>query len=193
MKLKDRITAKKKLTTYPRPNPLFKSHVDRLLPGRVLVPDDQTASNAVYAASRGWQTFTYHVDGSLIPKISKDARENNWDFNLGIGGYEITDYEPESMDLIAFLDVDVPTYMFQTYFQKTIKSLKKGGLALLDVYHTDNLSLQSNPGSAMSKKLVRKLFGGFSSVTTRKVENPFFAGASRKTSHFYKLQMIAIK
>lgn len=178
---------------YPKPNSLFKSHIDRLLPGNVLIPDDQTASNSVYAASRGWHTFTFHVDSSLIPQISRDVKANDWDFNLGMGGYENTEYDIESMDFIAFLNVDVPTYIRQSYFLRLLGYLKKGGLALLDTYHTDNLSLHSNPGSAMSEEILKRLFEGFSSVVTRKVDNPFFAGSSRHASHFYKLQMIAIK
>ena len=186
-------TAESVRTYYQHPNSLFKSHIDRLLPGSVLIPDDQTAANSIYAASHGWHTYTYHVDSSLIPQISRDVKTYDWDFNLGMGGYELTDYDAESMDVIAFLNVDVPTYIHQSYFQKANNCLKKGGLVLLDAYHTDNLSLHPNPGSAMSEELLQHLFGGFSSVVTRKVDNPFFAGSSRHASHFYKLQMIAIK
>jgi hypothetical protein len=180
-------------TNYMAPNALFKSHIDRLLPGTVLIPDDQTAANSVYAASRGWRTYTFNVDHSLIPQISKDVKTHDWDFNLGMSGYENSEYDIESMDIIAFLNIDVPTYVHQQYFQKLLGYLKKGGLVLMDAYHTDNLSLHPNPGSAMSEKMIKRLFGGFSSTVIKKVDNPFFAGSSRHASHFYKLQLTAIK
>ena len=178
--------------THDGPSSLFKSHIDRLLPGKVLVPDDHKAKNSLYAASHGWDTYTFHVDDAVLSDVSKEVKSHQWDFHLSIGGYASSEYETESMDMIAFIDADIPTYARHSYFHSLLKSLKKGGLALVETYHTDNNSPHIQPEHRMNEEMLEHLFRGFSSVVIRKIDEDASL-SSGQPAHVYKIQLIAIK
>ena len=178
--------------THNGPSSLFKSHIDRLLPGKVLVPDDRKAKNSLYAASHGWDTYTFHIDDAVLSEVSTEVKSHQYDFHLSTGGYASVEYESESMDMIAFINADVPTYARHSYFHNLLKSLKKGGLALVETYHTDTNSPQSQPEYRMNEEMLEHLFRGFSSVVIRKVDEDETAEEGHQ-SHVYKVQLIGIK
>tara|TARA_R100001377_G_C3182541_1_gene107226 strand:+ start:629 stop:811 length:183 start_codon:yes stop_codon:yes gene_type:complete len=41
------------------PNDFFKQQIDKLKPGKILIPEEGEGRNAVYAASQGWKLMAH--------------------------------------------------------------------------------------------------------------------------------------
>lgn len=51
-----------------KPNEFFKESIDKLNPGRVLLPAEGEGRNAVYAAQRGWSAEAFDFSEAARPK-----------------------------------------------------------------------------------------------------------------------------
>ena len=59
------------------PNSYFKSIIDSLKPGSLLLPGEGEGRNAVYAASKGWKVTAYDISTEGRKKAMALAKANN--------------------------------------------------------------------------------------------------------------------
>src|SRR5690554_3550059 len=85
------------------PNIYFKEQLDKLDPGKILLPADGEGRNGVYAARKGWDVSIFDISREGRNKAAKLAEEYDVTLDYKIG--ELTDfsYAEEEFDAIALV------------------------------------------------------------------------------------------
>lgn len=125
------------------PNDFFKEQLDKLEPGRLLLPGEGEGRNAVYAARNGW-----HVDAF---DLSRDGRKKAMamsdEFDVSIN-YEVADYESVEIasgkyDAMALIYAHMGESIRRQVHRKLIKVLKRGGTLIFEAFSKQQLGNKS--------------------------------------------------
>lgn len=117
------------------PNEYFRTKIDSLKPGKILIPAAGEGRDAVYAARLGWQVFAFD--------LSKVGREKAFDlcesYQVKID-YKIADVneiklETKKYDVIAPIFFHLPSASRKLFYNKIKNSLKKGGFIILEAFN----------------------------------------------------------
>ncbi|MFT4738432.1 MAG: hypothetical protein ACI8QD_000156 [Cyclobacteriaceae bacterium] len=175
-----------------RPHQLLKSHIDRTLPGKILIPDDHFGINSLYSAKHGWTTHTFSIDPKIIHKFTLKIKSDNLPVRISDGGYEDLALPEDSVDMIAFLSEDVPKQIRQSYFRTLLRTLKKGGMALVEAHHPDGDIHHIEGELLMNEQQLKEIFRGFSSLVVRRIDDRISKEDASGPDQF-RIQAIAIK
>ncbi len=130
------------------PNAYFKSKLDQLNPGSLLLPGEGEGRNAVYGASIGWQVHAF--DSSVVgrEKAKQLAWENGTTIHYDIATYQ--EYDPRSLrfNAVGLLFTHQPPEMRPGFHRKMIEALEPGGIIILEGFHKDQIYRDSGgPGN----------------------------------------------
>ena len=126
------------------PNVFFAEYILSLKnKGRLLLPAEGEGRNAVYAAAKGWEVHAFDS--------SKVAQQKALDFALSekvVINYELLDLanfvpKPGHYDMIALIFAHMHEGMRQVFHQKVIRSLKKGGIVLVESFAKEQINNKS--------------------------------------------------
>jgi ubiquinone/menaquinone biosynthesis C-methylase UbiE len=138
------------------PNEFFKEQLQSLTPGKILLPAEGEGRNALYAASLGWRVTAYDYSEVAKTKTLEQASA------LGITSieYEVKDLSQiqlpaEEFDAIALIYVHLPLAVRKHLLNECIKSLKSGGILILEVFSKEQL--QYNSGGPKDATLLYSL------------------------------------
>jgi len=125
-----------------KPNKFFRQFIDLHKPGTLLLPAEGEGRNAVYAASKGWQTDAFD--------FSEVAREKALDFARGERvsiNYElknIADFKAKKLyDAVALIYVHLPEPIRTKFHQEVYNSIKPGGFLLLEAFAREQEQFES--------------------------------------------------
>jgi len=125
------------------PNEFFKSEIDKLPAGNLLLPSEGEGRNAVYAAKLSWTVDAFDQSEKGKEKCEALAKENNVTVNYTIADAVEIQLEEDKYDMIAFIFAHYPPSIRKQVHQKCIKALKPGGLLLLEAFNPLQLNNQS--------------------------------------------------
>lgn len=116
------------------PNIFFKSCIDSYPPGRILLPGDGEGRNAVYAAEKGWDVFSF--DQSEMGKKKALALADEKGVRINYRVCELSDYAPEAgaFDMIALIYVHLYPEERKIHHAQFISALKPGGKLVMEVF-----------------------------------------------------------
>ncbi len=126
-----------------KPNKFFKSEIDKLPPGNLLLPSEGEGRNAVYAAKLNWTVDAFDQSEKGKEKCEALAAGNNVSVNYTVTDALDIQLEEDKYDLIAFIFAHYPSSIRKQVHQKCIKALKPGGLLLLEAFNPLQLNNQS--------------------------------------------------
>lgn len=115
-----------------KPNEFFKSQIDQLRPGKILLPAEGEGRNAVYAAMKGWEVFAFDISEEGKRKAEKLAVRVDVKITYQIAGFEDIEYEENYFDVIALVCVHLPGNLRRPYHHKIQNYLKIDGHLLLE-------------------------------------------------------------
>jgi len=125
-----------------KPNKFFRQFIDLHKPGTLLLPAEGEGRNAVYAASKGWQTDAFD--------FSEVAREKALDFARGERvsiNYElknIADFKAKKLyDAVALIYVHLPEPIRKKFHQEVYNSIKPGGFLVLEAFAREQEQFES--------------------------------------------------
>lgn len=126
-----------------KPNPHFKSFIDKRKPGKILLPGEGEGRNAVYTARLGWDATA--VDYSKEGKNKAIALANKFDISLDYEISNIVNYTPSTdyFDCLALLFLHMPSSEFYTMLGHLMKGLKPEGSLFICGFHTSQLNYSS--------------------------------------------------
>jgi SAM-dependent methyltransferase len=135
------------------PNVFFKEQLEKLTPGRILLPAEGEGRNAVFAAGEGWQVeaFDQSVEGRR--KALELASSKGVDINYDLGDLLQLTYEPSAFDCIALLFVHTDESIRRGFHQSLVRLLKPGGTLILEGFSKEQIENTSG-----GPKLVPLLF-----------------------------------
>lgn len=128
------------------PNVYFKSKLDMLPPGSLLLPAEGEGRNAVYSASNGWQVKAF--DSSSVGRMK--ALNLAESLNVKID-YEFTNdedfYSTESYDAAAFIFSHFGNVRNNKTFPKLSGYIKPGGHIIFECFSINQIEFQQKHGS----------------------------------------------
>ena len=125
------------------PNVFFKEQLEKLKPGKLLLPAEGEGRNAVFAATNGWQVLAFDYSEAGRAKAQKLAEQKGVKLNYEIAEADAYELEAESIDAIAFIYAHFPPATRQNLFGKAVKWLKPGGVIILEAFHPKQLAYTS--------------------------------------------------
>lgn len=113
------------------PNEYFKRIIDKLKPGRILLPAEGEGRNAVYAAVKGWEVDAFDVSDVGKAKALKLAKENGVEINFKLMGFGEFDCDDEIYDCIGLINAHAIENNRRGNHRKLIDKMKRGGSLIL--------------------------------------------------------------
>lgn len=133
-----------------------------------MLPAEGEGRNAVYAARLGWKPYAFDISLEGMRKATLLAKRYNVDLHYTVGGYADIEYEPASMDMIAFIFAHVTPEVRGSYYHKILRSLKPGGLVILEGFNKDQMKNDSggprNLEMLYDEEQLQADFGGLTSL-----------------------------
>lgn len=124
-----------------QPNDFFKEQLLKLQPGKILLPAEGEGRNAVYAASQGWEVIAFDSSSEAMKKAEKLATEYGVKINYKIDSFEDFNTEENTFDAIALIYSH--TTNRQKNHQRLLKSIKPGGVLILEGFSKNQIELTS--------------------------------------------------
>ncbi|PSK91057.1 class I SAM-dependent methyltransferase [Taibaiella chishuiensis] len=128
------------------PNLFFKSWLETLEPGRILLPADGEGRNGVFAAQLGWQVTATDLSITGRTKALQLAREQGVTLDYQVGDLEEMHFEPSSFDVIALIYAHFTAAKKSLLHRRLDTYLRPGGTLIFEAFSKAHLPLrQSNP------------------------------------------------
>lgn len=140
------------------PNVFFKEQLNRISPGKLLLPAEGEGRNAVYAAKNGWQVTAFDSSEAGKEKAVQLAAEYGVDINYIVQGFDSIDFPFEYFDAIALIYAHFPKEFRREWHQKVQRWLKPGGTLILEAFSKDHLKFNSVNEKAGGPKDIELLF-----------------------------------
>lgn len=128
------------------PNTFFKSRIDQLSPGKLLLPAEGEGRNAVYAATKGFEVSAYDWSEAACTKATKLAEQHQVQIDYQVCSLEHLDFAPAHFDAIAMIYVHFPQPIRSQNLTRLLSLLKPGGSFVFEAFSDKHLEYQKrNP------------------------------------------------
>ncbi len=117
-----------------QPNLFFKEQIDKLEPGKLLLPAEGEGRNAIYAAREGWQVDAFDISQKGRKKALELAKRNHVTINYSISKYKDYELTPEHYDVLALIYAHLHKSKRRKIHHKIITGLKPGGHLILEAF-----------------------------------------------------------
>ena len=136
------------------PNAFFKETLDsQNLEGSILLPAEGEGRNAVYAAKKDMEVFSFDISIEGKNKALELAKKNNVEINYEVGEFFNLNIANYSYDCAAFIYAHFPPSLRISYHQKISELIKPNGILILEGFSKSHLELQQhNPNAGGPKK-----------------------------------------
>lgn len=115
------------------PNVFFKSVLDTLTPGTILVPAAGEGRDAVYAATKGWKVYAVDASEKGKEKALALAKEHNVTIDYFVG--DALQFEaPTPVDCIALIYFHLPSAVRANYHASLVSHLNTGGVVCIEAF-----------------------------------------------------------
>lgn len=121
------------------PNEFFKENIDKLPPGKLLLPGEGEGRNAVYAARLGW--IVDATDQSKVAKLKAEKLANEFGVKINYSVCDIKDYifKENYYDAAAVIFFHKPMEMRPEIHRKIVNSLKTNGVLIFEMFNKEQL------------------------------------------------------
>jgi len=119
------------------PNKFFKEEIDKLKPGKLLLPAEGEGRNAVYAAKLGWKVIAFDSSIEGQKKAYRLTKEQGVEIEYQLKSYEEFTAEENNFDMLAFIYAHHPNR--QQNHRKLASFVKPGGKILLEGFSKEQL------------------------------------------------------
>lgn len=125
------------------PNEFFKENLEKLKPGRLLLPGEGEGRNAVFAARLGWLVDA--TDQSIVAKSKAEKLANEYGVKINYSVCDIKDYifKENYYDSAALIFFHKPAELRSSIHKKIINSLKPDGTLIFEMFNKEQLGRDS--------------------------------------------------
>lgn len=127
-------------------NVYFRKQLQKLEPGKILLPAEGEGRNAVFAAGTGWQVYAFDQSIRGKEKAVALARQNGVEICYAIADAEKAAYPENSFDALALIFAHFPEAKRSAIHQRLLRFLKPGGVLILEGFSRRHSEFQKgNP------------------------------------------------
>ncbi len=158
------------------PNSFFKSQLELLKPGRLLLPGEGEGRNAVWAASEGWTVDAIDYSHEARKKALALATRRQ----VKLNSYTVADltdvHLPEALyDAVAEVFVHLPSETRRRWHEMICSALRPLGIIIIEAYHTKQLNFGTggpqNIDLLYTAEILKNDFAGFDYVLLNNTED----------------------
>lgn len=163
------------------PNVFFKEHLNRLSPGKLLLPGDGEGRNAAYAAKIGWEVDAFDYSEQAVANAQAFFTAQNVDVNCYRSSILDQKPCPEKYQAVAVLYLHLHSADRNAAHRFLTDTLQKGGVLLMEVFSKKQLGRTS--GGPQDEDLlydlteIEKDFSDFDILQLEEVEIHLAEGA----------------
>ena len=153
------------------PNEYYKSVLDKLPAGKLLLPCEGEGRNAVYAATQAWIVDAFDLSEAGKEKCHQLATEKDVSINYQITDALNFDYGEAQYDVIALIYAHFPMAIRAAVHQKCMQALKKDGIIIMEAFNP--LQLNNTSGGPKDVSMLytpEMLQEDFSTATIEYIE-----------------------
>jgi len=154
----DKRYAEKEMAYGKEPNVFFKSQLEKLQIGKLLLPAEGEGRNAVYSATSGWKVSAFDISEEGKRKAYQLADKSNVSIDYKIIGLDKTVYEKEYFDCIGLIYAHFPAHLKSEYHKIIDTYLKKDGIIILEGFSKKQIDYNTTNPKAGGPKNIDMLF-----------------------------------
>lgn len=109
------------------PNDFFKTFIDSLPPGKILLPGAGEGRNAVYAADAGWEVDAFDISANAREKALRFAQEEGVNLHYSLQDARNFKCNKNHYDVAALIFMPLPAEDRQLFHQRIVECLKPNG------------------------------------------------------------------
>lgn len=125
------------------PNAFFKEQIDKLEPGKLLLPGEGEGRNALYAALNGWEVTAFDQSKTAKHKAEKLAKSHQVKLKYEVCNIDQFEGNEDYYDCVGLIFLHVPPNLRTGYHQKLLRFLKPGGTILLEGFEKSQTNNQT--------------------------------------------------
>ena len=125
------------------PNDFFKTSLEKLYPGKILMLGEGEGRNAVFAAAKGWQVDAVDFSKTAKEKALRLAKENSVTINYTLSSLENFNFIPYEYDAVGIIFLHLNPSLRSIVHPGIIATLKTGGYLVLEVFEKEQLGRTS--------------------------------------------------
>jgi ubiquinone/menaquinone biosynthesis C-methylase UbiE len=126
-----------------KPNVFFKQELDKIKPGKLLLPFEGEGRNAVAAVIAGWDVKAFDQSSEGKKKALLLAEEQNIKIDYLSGRLEELDIPDNYFDTIGLIFAHTPIADREKFHRSIVQKLKPGGYIILEGFHQKQLGKKS--------------------------------------------------
>lgn len=116
------------------PNSFFRAEIDKLKPGRILIPGAGEGRDAVYAATKGWEVYCLDLSKEGRTKAFKLADEKGVKIAYDCKNIAEATYSEEYFDAVGAVFFHLPEDVRKVFYASALKWLKPGGHYISELF-----------------------------------------------------------
>lgn len=121
------------------PNSYFKQQIEKLNPGKLLMPGEGEGRNAVFAATLGWDVTAFDPSVEGKKKAQKLAESKKVHIEYLTSSYEDIQFPENSFDCIGLIFTHMPPNKRQEYHRELMSFLKPGGHLIIEGFSKEQI------------------------------------------------------
>ncbi len=139
------------------PNVFFKSVIDTLKPGKLLVPAAGEGRDAVYAATLGWDVHALDQSSAARTKTLRLAAEMNVSVDFTVCSIEDFIFRDAEYDAAALIYFHLPPSLRRMMLTNTVRSLRKNGMVIIEAFTPKQIGNTSGGPSEPERLLTKEI------------------------------------
>ena len=124
------------------PNQFFQAQLEKLFPGRLLLPAEGEGRNAVWAAKQGWEITAFDKAAAGREKALQLALKHEVEIDYRISG-AMEFSSSRKFDAIALIYAHFPAVIRPSVHRKLLNFLKPGGKIIFEAFSKEQLQYAS--------------------------------------------------
>ncbi|MBG0781056.1 MAG: class I SAM-dependent methyltransferase [Bacteroidales bacterium] len=156
------------------PNVFFSELLQENVPGKLLLPGEGEGRNAVWAATIGWDVTAVDYSTSGKAKALKLAERHKILIDYQIQDLAQLKVPENTYDAVALIFVHLPVQIRRAVHQELVKSLRPGGLLIVEAFHKDQLQYNSggpkNEEMLYTREMLQQDFEGLNTTQLTKTK-----------------------
>ena len=141
----------------------FAEEIQKIKPGKIILPCDGEGRNAVYAATLGWEVKAFDSSEEGKAKAVQLASKKNVRIDYLIDDASLIEYPEKSADVVALIYAHLPVEVRARLYKEAISWLNPGGRIILEAFNTNQLGNSSGGPKDVTmlfnEQIIQELFG----------------------------------
>lgn len=121
------------------PNGFFRAALEKLTPGKLLLPAEGEGRNSVYAASQGWKVTAFDTSTEGRKKAMRLAEQQGVHIQYQLAGYNQVLLPEEHFDCVAMVYAHASAADRTQRHRRMLSFLKPGGTFILEGFSKEQI------------------------------------------------------